>query len=158
MRSYQPASYALTTILEDSDEKKFSLALDSPEHPDAVEEKNIENIIQALVRGGTKTYGEKIKLAFRSSFLTLPFLFVNASFIFLDTQKKLETAMLSNIYYQYYFPNLIKTFSYEGSIVSAEAVSITSVSVLLTTFITLSSLIQQGLHYQNNKLKMKILL
>lgn len=121
----------------------------------AQELKGTELLIQALVRGENRTYAEKISLALRSSILALPLFFVNGSFIFIDMQKKLETTMENNVYYKRYFNKLIKTLSYEGSIVSAEASAMTTASVFLTILITGSTLAYQGLRYHTNKQKMK---
>ncbi len=159
MRSYQPDKYSLPTGLPE-EKNNEELSLDSScnlqlKQLDSISENNfekdIQELIQALLRGGTKTYAEKIRLASRSSLLALPLLVGNASFIFWDTQHQLENAMWNNVYYKHSFQKLIKTFSYEGSIVSAEAISITTASVILTIFISLGSFIYQGLHYRANR-------
>lgn len=157
MLSSQSLQYSpLPTNASDLDEEKGSseIVIHSFNIDSSQGKNDIEDLIKALVKGEGKTYFEKIKLAFKSSFLFLPILFVNGSIIFFDSQERLEASMRKNIYYDHFFHKLIKTFSYEAGIVSAEAAAITTPSVLLTHLITVSSLVYQGVKYLLNKKEM----
>lgn len=115
---------------------------------DSSQQKDLTNLIQAaLQRGGNTNYVEKVKFAFQSSFLTLPLLFFNASFIFQYYRDQLETGMLNNPYYNGFFHNLIKTLALEGGIISAEAISITTTSVVIANLITIPTALIQLRRY-----------
>lgn len=116
-------------------------------------EKNIYYLTTALGRNGTYSYPEKVKFVFQSLFLSLPLplLFVNALPVFFSTQQKLEKNMFQNFYYDHYFHNLIPTLALEGGIVSAEAISITTTSVILTCIIAIPTAIYQGYRYFHHR-------
>ena len=130
---------------------------DELEHPRRISplelaepEKNCDLLLAALVKGKNKTYLERVKLAFQSTFLSLPLFFINGSFIFFSSKKRLASNMEANLYYHHYFPKLISVFSLEGAIVSSEAVAITTPTVILAGLVVLLSLSQQSIKYLFN--------
>lgn len=114
-------------------------------------EKKIDKLMQALVKGHTKTYFEKIKLAFDSSTLLIPLLFANGLRRFIEIQTTLQSALNNNFYYEKALPPEVRTaISYDGATIGSEA-PITTLLVATSMGFSCLATFYQALRYYHYK-------